>query len=132
MRMHAPNACASGGVRHNAAHPARAKCVMRREVPDKQRSPLSVCRSSACQVFSQPSTSIWRKGKLLVTITLAVHADRASAPVDVVEPEPGDFAAPKAEAYKQSQDRQITDANDRAGIARREKARHLIGLKPLG
>lgn len=84
------------------------------------------------QIFCQSATDIWRKGQSLVTITLAAHAERAGAPVDIVEPEPGNFATPQAEPDQQGQDRQIANANDRAGIAGREKAPNLIGCEPLG
>ncbi|MBW6506505.1 MAG: hypothetical protein K0B00_07125 [Rhodobacteraceae bacterium] len=67
-----------------------------------------------------------------MTIALAWHADRARAPVDVVEPEPRDLVTPQAEADEQGQNGQIAVANNRAGIAGRKKAPHLIGFKPLG
>ena len=84
------------------------------------------------QVFGQSAADIRRKREPLVTIALAAHADRAHAPVDVVEPEPGDFAAPKAEPDQQGQDRQIAATNGGVDIAGREQAPHLIGLEPLG
>ena len=68
----------------------------------------------------------------LLELVLAAHADRARAPVDVVEPEPGDFTAPQAEPNQQGQDRQIAATDGSIGIARSEKASHLIGLEPLG
>ena len=68
------------------------------EVPDEHGPPLSVRQSGMAQVFGQPVTDVRWKRQPLVTIALAAHADRARAPVDVVEPEPGNFAAPQAEA----------------------------------
>lgn len=67
-----------------------------------------------------------------MTITLAMHADRSGAPVDVVQPEPGDLAAPQAEPDQQSQDRQIAASNGGVGITGRKQTLDLIGLKPLG
>jgi len=105
---------------------------MRREVPDEHGPPQSVSRSGVAQILDQSAANIRRKRKPLVTIALAAHADRARAPVDVVEPELSYLVTPQAEADQQGQDRQIADANDRAGIAGRKKAPHLIGIETLG
>lgn len=132
MRVDAPEVGAPGGIRYNTAHPAWSKGMMRREVPHKDRPALGVRRSGMAQVFGQSPADIRRKGHQLVAVALAAHADRARAPVDVVEPEPRDLVTPQAEADEQGQNGQIAVANNRAGIAGRKKAPHLIGFKPLG
>jgi hypothetical protein len=63
-----------------------------------------------------------------MTIALAANTDRASAPIDIVEPEPGDLASPQAESYQQGQDCQITATDGGVDIAGGEQASHLIGL----
>ncbi len=110
MRVDAPEVRAPCGIRHDAADPARAESMMGREVPDEHGPPLRVRRSGMAQVFGQSAADIRRKGEPLVTIALAAHADRARAPVDIVEPEPSDLAAPQAEPDQQGQDRQIAAA----------------------
>jgi len=122
--MHTPEARAPGGVRHDAAHAAGPKHMVGREVPNEHGPPLGVRRSGACQVFSHQVPDIGRKGQLFVTITLAAHADRARAPVDIVESEPGNFTAPKAEPDQQGQDRQIAAADGGIGIAGRKQTPH--------
>lgn len=132
MRVDAPELRAPGGIRHDAAHAGRPERMMRREVPDEHGAALRVRRSGVLQIFCHQVPDIGWKGYPFMAIALAAHADRARAPVDVVEPEPGDLAAPKAEADQQGEDRQIADADARAGIAGREKATDLIGFEPLG
>ena len=101
MRMNAPEARAPGCIRHDAAYTARPECVMGREVPDEHGPPQGVHRSGMAQILGQTATDIRRKREPFVTIALAAHADRARAPVDIVEPEPGDLAGPQAEPDQQ-------------------------------
>ena len=131
MGVDASETRASGRIRHDAAYTGSTKSMMGREVPDEHGPPLGVRRPSVAQVFRQSATDIRRKRKPLMTIAHAVHADRARAPIDVIEPEPGDFVAPQAKPKQKGQNCQIAVANNRADIAGRKKAPNLIGFKTL-
>ena len=130
--MDASETRAPGRICHDAADAALPKRMMGCEVPDEHGPPLSVRQSGMAQVFGQPVTDIRRKRQPLVTIALAAHADRARAPVDIVEPELSYLVAPQAKPDQQDQDCQIAIAINRADIAGRKKLPHLIGFKPLG
>jgi len=105
---------------------------MGRRMPDEYGPAQGVRWPGVAQIVCQSAANIRRKRKPLMTIALAAHADRARAPVDVIEFEPRHLVAPQAEADQQGQDGQIAVANNRTGIAGRKQTPNLIGFKPLG
>ena len=113
--MDAPEARSPGGIRHDRAHTARDRARDGARSAGRTRSGPGRPRAGRCQVFGQPATDIGRKGHPFATVSLAAHGDRARAPVDIVEPEPGDLAAPQTEPDQQGQNRQIAAADGRMG-----------------
>ena len=106
--------------------------MMWREVSDEYGPALGIRRSGVLQIFGHPVTDIGWKWYSFMTISLAAHTDRASAPIDIAEPEPGDLAAPQAEPNQQGQDRQIAATDSSVGIASCKQTAHLIGIERLG
>ena len=96
---------------------------------DSYRQYLAVALAG---IFGQPATDIGRQGQPFDPACLAAHDDRARPPVDILQHELCDLAAPQAEPDRQGQNGQIAATDGSIGIAGREKARDLIGFKPLG
>ena len=125
--MDTPEIGPPGGVRNDRAHTARTEMVMWSDAPNEHGPAPGVRGTGVLQVFDQPATDIGRQRHPFTTIALAAHDDCARAPIDIVQRERCNLAAPQAEADQQGQNRQIAAADGCAGIACGKQAPHLIG-----
>ena len=90
--MYAPKTSAPSGIRHDATHSTSAECVMWCEVSDEHGSADGIRRSGMLQIFGHAMPDIGWQWHSFMAIALASHTDRASAPIDIVNPEPSSLS----------------------------------------
>src|SRR5580704_11409959 len=120
-------------VANNLRYRASGESMMRSCDPYKHCAALRrACGAAATQVSRNCFPDIRGQWQSFGAIAFAVgNHDLAGSPIDVVKLKFGDFACPQAQANKHGQDREVTTATSGAGVARRQKALHLVSGQSL-
>jgi hypothetical protein len=114
-------------VANNLRYRASGESMMRSCDPYKHCAALRACGTAVTQVSRNYFADIRWQWQSFGAIAFAVgNHDLAGSPIDVLKLQFGDFACPQAQANKHGQDREVTTATSGAGVARRQKALHLV------
>jgi hypothetical protein len=110
---------------------ARTHAVVRCERSHEHSSVQSASWSPTPQVAGQRDANIGRQRQTLIPARLAVDQDLAGAPVNVINRQRSDLAAPQPKPAHQQHDREIPPADRCLPIATRQQPTQLAALKRL-
>jgi hypothetical protein len=131
VRVHLAQPGALRGVDDHHRHPADGQRPMRGMDPHEHAAALGGGRPSAAQIRRDRRAHVGRQRQPLGAVALAADHKLPAAPVDVVQPQPGDLPGAQAQPGQHQQDRIVSPAGAGASITTGEQTAQLARFQAL-
>src|SRR5437868_1868530 len=118
----------TSGCSDNPAHPSSAKLAVRCSDAYEYTAIRSRRGAAPAQISDYCLADILWKRQRFNSIALPTNKDRASTPIDIIQPKPSEFARTEPEANEHRQNGKIPTSHSRAPVTRCQQCLNLTRL----